>query len=82
VLRCHGSERWASDCWWHHQASHLGWVVVRVFSVGSQLGYMSETNRIQFVLSSMQNRTSGPYLAAIDRIIMWVRPRQHCTPGL
>jgi hypothetical protein len=29
----------------------------------------TETNRIRLVLSGMQNRTSGPYLAAINRIL-------------
>jgi hypothetical protein len=30
----------------------------------------SETSRIQLVLSGIQNRTSGPYLAAINRILI------------
>jgi hypothetical protein len=30
----------------------------------------TETNRIRLVLSGMQNRTSGPYLAAVNRILI------------
>jgi hypothetical protein len=31
---------------------------------------ITETERTQLVLSGMQNRTFGPYLAAINRILM------------
>jgi hypothetical protein len=33
-------------------------------------GIITETNRMQFVLSGMHTRTSGPYLAAINRILI------------
>jgi hypothetical protein len=32
--------------------------------------HMSETNRVPLVLFGMQNKTTGPYLAAIDRILI------------
>jgi hypothetical protein len=35
-----------------------------------QSEYTSETNRIHLVLFGKQNRTSGPYLAAINRILI------------
>jgi hypothetical protein len=36
---------------------------------------ITETNRIELVLTGMLNRTSGPYLAAISRILvsLWIR---------
>jgi hypothetical protein len=34
------------------------------------LGGISETNRIHLVLFGMQNRISGPHLAAINRILI------------
>jgi hypothetical protein len=41
---------------------------------------MAETNRIQLVLSVMQNRTCGAYLAAIyGIIILWTAP---CNSGI
>jgi hypothetical protein len=40
-------------------------------SYNCRVHHITETSRIQLVLSVMQNRTSGPYhLAAIDRILM------------
>jgi hypothetical protein len=41
-------------------------------SLMSAVLLISETNRIQLVLSGMQNRTSDPYLAVINRILISV----------
>jgi NLI interacting factor-like phosphatase len=37
--------------------------------------WVTETNRIQLVLFGMQNRTFGPYLAAINRILILFGPQ-------
>jgi hypothetical protein len=48
---------------------------------GHDLGTAEDaaTNRIQFVLSGMQNRKSGSYLAAINRILVLLVSRGQPT---
>jgi Glutamate synthase central domain len=47
-----------------------GEVCNRALSTASNLGFISATNRIHLVLFGMKNRTSGPYLAVNNRILI------------
>jgi hypothetical protein len=54
--------------WWNYRA-HF------------RVSLISETIRVHLVLFSMQNRTCGPYLAAINRTLISPMPPTHDIPG-